>query len=316
MSQARRPWRPVGSTKLELMPCMRRRANPPPADGDATDDDENVDVNDARAGPPPAGLPTGAPVPNPVRSLEGMRAAAAATEVEPTSPRGAIRPKPVPKDLPACREISRMDDIIELHGECVARWRAGVRGFGTRIFTHKDCAEHAANTCCCAYEREVTARKLRGARDALHDASAKMLLWQSRMAAAARLRHLRKRGYPAFRAWRNRSSGTAPQRKVLAMAVKVWSKRVVAKATSRWKETTRSRRRARNLLSLASASATRRWFTRWRDAAHAAARVKRIGDRVVRRLARAQLAAAMDAWRARAREFISPGAARSSRRAD
>lgn len=305
MSQARRPWRPVGSTKLELMPCMRRRANPPPADGDATDDDENVDVNDARAGPPPAGLPTGAPVPNPVRSLEGMRAAAAATEVEPTSPRGAIRPKPVPKDLPACREISRMDDIIELHGECVARWRAGVRGFGTRIFTHKDCAEHAANTCCCAYEREVTARKLRGARDALHDASAKMLLWQSRMAAAARLRHLRKRGYPAFRAWRNRSSGTAPQRKVLAMAVKVWSKRVVAKATSRWKETTRSRRRARNLLSLASASATRRWFTRWRDAAHAAARVKRIGDRVVRRLARAQLAAAMDAWRARAREFIS-----------
>ena len=305
MSQARRPWRPVGSTKLELMPCMRRRANPPPADGDATDDDENVDVNDARAGPPPAGLPTGAPVPNPVRSLEGMRAAAAATEVEPTSPRGAIRPKPVPKDLPACREISRMDDIIELHGECVARWRAGVRGFGTRIFTHKDCAEHAANTCCCAYEREVTTRKLRGARDALHEASAKMLLWQSRMAAAARLRHLRKRGYPAFRAWRNRSSGTAPQRKVLAMAVKVWSKRVVAKATSRWKETARSRRRARNLLSLASASATRRWFTRWRDAAHAAARVTRIGDRVVRRLARAQLAAAMDAWRARAREFIS-----------
>ena len=305
MSQARRPWRPVGSTKLELMPCMRRRANPPPADGDATDDDENVDVNDARAGPPPAGLPTGAPVPNPVRSLEGMRAAAAATEVEPTSPRGAIRPKPVPKDLPACREISRMDDIIELHGECVARWRAGVRGFGTRIFTHKDCAEHAANTCCCAYEREVTTRKLRGARDALHEASAKMLLWQSRMAAAARLRHLRKRGYPAFRAWRNRSSGTAPQRKVLAMAVKVWSKRVVAKATSRWKETARSRRRARNLLSLASASATRRWFTRWRDAAHAAARVKRIGDRVVRRLARATLAAAMDAWRARAREFIS-----------
>ena len=305
MSQARRPWRPVGSTKLELMPCMRRRANPPPADGDATDDDENVDVNDARAGPPPAGLPTGAPVPNPVRSLEGMRAAAAATEVEPTSPRGAIRPKPVPKDLPACREISRMDEIIELHGECVARWHAGVRGFGTRVFTHKDCAEHAANTCCCAYEREVTARKLRGARDALHEASAKMLLWQSRMAAAARLRHLRKRGYPAFRAWRNRSSGTAPQRKVLAMAVKVWSKRVAAKAMSRWRETTRSRRRARNLLSLASASATRRWFTRWRDAAHAAARVTRIGDRVVRRLARAQLAAAIDAWRARAREFIS-----------
>ena len=198
-----------------------------------------------------------------------------------------------------------MDDIIELHGECVARWRAGVRGFGTRIFTHKDCAEHAANTCCCAYEREVTARKLRGARDALHDASAKMLLWQSRMAAAARLRHLRKRGYPAFRAWRNRSSGTAPQRKVLAMAVKVWSKRVAAKAMSRWKETTRSRRRAQNLLSLASASATRRWFTRWRTAAHAAARVKRIGDRVVRRLARATLAAAIDAWRARAREFIS-----------
>ena len=230
MSQARRPWRPVGSTKLELMPCMRRRANPPPVEGDAPDghatddDDENVDVNDdARAGPtpslPPAGLPTGAPVPNPVRSLEGMRAAAAATHVEPTSPRGAIRPKPVPKDLPACREISRMDEIIELHGECVARWHAGVRGFGTRVFTHKDCAEHAANTCCCAYEREVTTRKLRGARDALHEASAKMLLWQSRMAAAVRLRHLRKRGYPAFRAWRNRSSGTAPQRKVLAMAV-------------------------------------------------------------------------------------------------
>ena len=38
-SQKRRPWRPVGSTKpLELMPCMRRRANPPPVetrDGDA-----------------------------------------------------------------------------------------------------------------------------------------------------------------------------------------------------------------------------------------------------------------------------------------
>lgn len=314
MSQARRPWRPVGSTKLELMPCMRRRTNPPPAegdapDGDATDDDGNVDVNDARAGPPPslppAGLPTGAPVPNPVRSLEGMRAAAAATHVEPTSPRGAIRPKPVPKDLPACREISRMDEIIELHGECVARWHAGVRGFGTRVFTHKDCAEHAANTCCCAYEREVTTRKLRGARDALHEASAKMLLWQSRMAAAARLRHLRKRGYPAFRAWRNRSSGTAPQRKVLAMAVKVWSKRVVAKAHARWRETCRYRRRARNLLSIALASTNRRWFTRWRDAAHAAARIARITDRVVRRLARAKLAAAIDAWRARAREFIS-----------
>ena len=199
-----------------------------------------------------------------------------------------------------------MDEIIELHGECVARWHAGVRGFGTRVFTHKDCAEHAANTCCCAYEREVTTRKLRGARDALHEASAKMLLWQGRMAAAARLRHLRKRGYPAFRAWRNRSSGTAPQRKVLAMAVKVWSKRVVAKAMTRWRETSRSRRRARNLLSMALAPARRRrWFTRWRDAAHALVRVARIGDRVVRRLARAKLAAAMDAWRARAREFIT-----------
>ena len=214
---------------FELMPCMRRRTN---AAGRGRRTRRGRDGRRRKrrrqrreGGPPPslppAGLPTGAPVPNPVRSLEGMRAAAAATHVEPTSPRGAIRPKPVPKDLPACREISRMDEIIELHGECVARWHAGVRGFGTRIFTHKDCAEHAANTCCCAYEREVTTRKLRGARDALHEASAKMLLWQSRMAAAARLRHLRKRGYPAFRAWRNRSSGTAPQRKVLAMAVKV-----------------------------------------------------------------------------------------------
>ena len=67
-SQKRRPWRPVGSTKpLELMPCMRRRANPPPGetrDGDAgSDDDEEVGSApvDREKDQPPAGMPTGQP---------------------------------------------------------------------------------------------------------------------------------------------------------------------------------------------------------------------------------------------------------------
>ena len=310
-SQKRRPWRPVGSTKpLELMPCMRRRANIPPGEtreGDAgSDDDEEVGSApvDREMDQPPAGMPTGQPSMTPVRSLGGMRSAAAATEVEPTPARGAIRPKQVPRDLPACREIARMDEIIDLHGACVERWRTGVSGFGTRVFTHKDCDRHAANTCCCAYEREVTMRKLQGARDALADASQKMLLWQGRMARAMRMRHLRKRGYPAFRAWRNKSSGTAPQRKVLAMAVKVWSKRHLRSAMRRWRETFVSRRRALNLLKAATSSALKRWFTRWRTTAATETRRARIADKVIRRLARARCGAAMDRWRLWTKESV------------
>lgn len=60
--------------------------------------------------------------------------------------------------LPPCREIARMDDIIAAHGLLMRP--AGI------IHVHRGSDKHRANTCCCAFEREVTARRLRMAREA------------------------------------------------------------------------------------------------------------------------------------------------------
>ena len=118
-------------------------------------------TRDAGAGKPSA-RDEGQP-PEQARSLGALRIAASDEGVVPHLPgfTGPERRLDPPTDdqhrrdtssrrLPPCREIARMDAIIKVHGLLM-------RPMAT-MHLHEGSEEHLANTCCCAFEREVTVR--------------------------------------------------------------------------------------------------------------------------------------------------------------
>ena len=140
-----------------------------------------------------------------------------------------------------------MDAIIERHGEL-----SSLPPMGT-VRAHRGCDAHAANTltCCCAYEREVTLRRLRTARRAVDDVVGGIAAWQARLAGATRLRNLRRRASVAMARWKAIALGTTASRRMLVRAARAF----VARRSGRWLDAWRRVARHRALRRRAASDA-------------------------------------------------------------
>ena len=109
-----------------------------------------------------------------------------------------------PKRLPPCPELERIDELVRVQGGLIIP--------GAKIHTHEGSVDHAAGACCCAFEREVTARRLDSAREALLAFSEKMAAWQERLAGHCRRRMERRRLRFTLKLWHDDVLGNKVRR--------------------------------------------------------------------------------------------------------
>ena len=194
--------------------------------------------------------------------------------------------------LPKCKEIDRMDECIARHGDLMLPLAT--------IHTHEGSAEHAARTCCCAFEREVTLRRMRAARDAVVAFSETMFRWQSRLASHLRQRCLRRAGAAAFRAWIQRVLGSRRQRRMLVKGAATWVRAKMRRHLVAWRSTARDGRAKRVALRRTVNRMHRRReraaMDGWREAVTRRRRLTRLARGVVSRLHHRRLSSAWNAW--------------------